>query len=270
MEKDHFSRNENTKNLYGDKLLDVDSKKHDNMYHNMNQEIYCNMYNNVLNTDKSKIKVMNKIDSQPKTNEMIKVFIEIHHHILEDEYPSNYLNDLSQRKIMQKTPFSMLLKLKETAQSPIHHPEGDVWNHTMLVVDEAAKRRKYSKNPKVFMWAALLHDIGKAETTKVRKNKITAYNHDRIGAVLGKEFLEYFTEDVKFIESVENLIKYHMHILYILKDLPFGKIKDLKKEVDINEIALIGLCDRLGRLNMDTKKEEENIRLFLDKVKRHN
>lgn len=37
--------------------------------------------------------------------------------------------------------------MKTTAQSPVHHPEGNVWNHTMLVVDEAAKRRAESKDP---------------------------------------------------------------------------------------------------------------------------
>lgn len=32
----------------------------------------------------------------------------------------------------------MLYNLKETEQSKVHHPEGNVWNHVLLVVDEAA------------------------------------------------------------------------------------------------------------------------------------
>ncbi len=40
------------------------------------------------------------------------------------------------------------------------------------------------------MWAALLHDIGKAETTKNENGKITAYNHDKTGALQAEDFLK--------------------------------------------------------------------------------
>lgn len=206
---------------------------------------------------------MEKVISEEKE----KVFHEIQHHLLEDECPSNYLNDISQEKIFQQIPFSMLLKLKETMQSPIHHPEGNAWNHTMLVVNEAAMIRDKSKNGVAFMWAALLHDLGKPDTTRYRKGKITSYDHDVVGAKLSKEFLEYFSCSEELIETVVNLVRFHMHILYVLKDLPFGKIGEMKEQVDIHELAMLGLCDKMGRLNMDRKKEEENIRLFLAKCK---
>ena len=94
----------------------------------------------------------------------------------------------------------MLYQLKRTDQSPLHHPEGNVWNHTLLVLDEAAKVRRISRDPKVFMWAALLHDIGKPETTRIRKGKITAYDHDKAGAELSKEFLRQFSDDAEFYQ----------------------------------------------------------------------
>lgn len=200
------------------------------------------------------------------TNKLDKTFSDIQHHLLEDESPSNYLNDLSQKSIFKNSPFSMLKKLKETMQSPIHHPEGNAWNHTMLVVDEAAKVRDKSKNKVIFMWAALLHDIGKPNTTRHRKGKITAYDHDRVGAELAKDFLGYFSCDKKFVAEVVYLIRWHMHILYVTKDLPFAQIGEMKKQVDINELALLGFCDRMGRYNVDKEKEEENIRLFLEKL----
>jgi len=208
----------------------------------------------------------NSINMQ-KFDEKENVFKEIQHHLLEDECPSNYLNDISKKRIFQQTPFTMLNKLKDTMQSPIHHPEGNAWNHTMLVVDEAAKIKDKSKNVEAFMWAALLHDIGKPETTRFRKGKITSYDHDSVGAELTRKFLECFECKDDLIESIINLVKYHMHILYVLKDLPFANIEMMKKQVDIHELAMLGLCDRLGRHNMDRKKEEENISLFLSKCK---
>ncbi len=38
------------------------------------------------------------------------------------------------------------------------------------------------------MWGALLHDLGKAPTTKIRKGKITSYDHDKVGAELVRNF----------------------------------------------------------------------------------
>jgi len=111
-----------------------------------------------------------------------EVFKDIEKHLLYDEKPSLYLNRISETEIFKEYPFKWLNDLKNTMQSPKHHPEGSAWNHTMLVVDEAARERHKSKNVRVFMWAALLHDIGKPGTTKVRNGRITSYDHDKLGA----------------------------------------------------------------------------------------
>ncbi len=160
----------------------------------------------------------------------------------------------------------MINRLKETEQSKVHHKEGNVFNHTMLVVDEAAKVKEKAKDKSAFMWAALLHDIGKPDTTRVRKGKITSYEHDKVGAKLTRDFLVYFECEESFVSHVQNLVLYHMHILYVLKDLPFSDIKNMMKDVDINELALLGLCDRVGRFGGDRKAEEENIQIFLNKL----
>jgi len=136
------------------------------------------------------------------------------------------------------------------------------------VTNEASKVKDKSKDPKVFMWAALLHDIGKPLTTRTRKGKITSYDHDKVVAELANEFLSEFTDDKDFIEKVSALIRYHMHILYVHKDLPFADIKGMREQTDIDEVALLGLCDRLGRQGSDRLSEEENIRQFIHKVKR--
>jgi putative nucleotidyltransferase with HDIG domain len=199
--------------------------------------------------------------------EKVNLFNEIHQHLMEDKKPSDFLNSLSNNHIFQDVPFSMLLRLKKTEQSTVHHPEGNVWNHTMLVVEEAAKVKEDSRNPEAFMWSALLHDLGKPDTTRKRKGKITAYDHDKVGAELTKRFLAYFPCEEEFVNHVVSLVRYHMHILYVTKDLPFAKAKEMMNHIDVNEIALFVLCDRLGRKNADKNKEEETIQLFLTKLK---
>jgi putative nucleotidyltransferase with HDIG domain len=194
------------------------------------------------------------------------LLVEIDKHLLEDEQPSHYFNKISETAIFSQFPLDMLKRLKETEQSPKHHPEGNVWNHTMLVLDEAAQVKGRSRDKRVFMWAALLHDIGKPDTTKIRKGRITSYDHDKAGAVLSGKFLMQLTDDKSFIDKVSKLIRWHMQILFVVNHLPFADVETMKKETDLNEVALLGLCDRLGRLNVDRKEEENYIKEFLQKV----
>jgi len=196
---------------------------------------------------------------------MENLFLEISGHLLKDDTPSQYFKDICSEPRFSKYPLNMLCELKKTEQSPKYHPEGSVWNHTMLVLDEAAKVRNKSKAPLVFMWAALLHDIGKPDTTRKRKGKITAYDHDKIGAGLARKFLEEFTRDEEFIKKVTALIRWHMQILYVVKDLPFSDVKTMKEESDLEEVALLSWCDRMGRTGAQTKEEEKSIQLFLQK-----
>jgi uncharacterized domain HDIG len=190
---------------------------------------------------------------------------EMNLHLLEDEQPSLYLNEISRTQIFDQYPFRLLNELKKTEQSPKHHPEGNVWNHTMLVVDEAARVKNESNDKKAFMWAALLHDIGKPDTTKKHKGKITSYDHDKIGAGLARKFLMEITDEKLFIEKVVELTRWHMQILYVVNNLPFADVKSMKKKIDIKEVALLGLCDRLGRLKANRSEEEVAVKTFLQK-----
>lgn len=196
---------------------------------------------------------------------LTELYSSIDRHLQQDSRPSGYLNSVYSDPLFQQPPFHMLYRLKQTEQSPLHHPEGNVWNHTLLVVDEAATVKEKSENPRVFLWAALLHDIGKPDTTRHRKGKITAYDHDKVGAVLAKQFLQEFTTDEPFIEVVSQLIRYHMQILFVVKGLPFADIEGMVRSTKLQEVALLGLCDRLGRGHPDRVKEEETIRIFLQK-----
>jgi tRNA nucleotidyltransferase (CCA-adding enzyme) len=197
-------------------------------------------------------------------NQKLELFFEIEKHLLEDEKPSIFFNELIHFDLFKNGfPFIMLSKLTEIEQSPIHHPEGNVWNHTLLVVDQAALRREQSQDTHIFMWSALLHDIGKATTTKIKKGKITSYDHDKAGENLASNFLNVFSKDELFIDKVCQMVRWHMQILYIVNNLPFAEIKKMKDQVSIDELALLILCDRLGRGGeIDIRKEEEEIKNF--------
>lgn len=196
-----------------------------------------------------------------------KLFEEIQAHLLKDDAPSDYISRISETDIFDEYPFSMLNRLKEIPQSPKHHPEGNVWNHTMLVVDMAAREKNRSNDPAAFMWAALLHDVGKADTTNNDKGRITAYNHEKVGARQAEDFLEGFLEDYEKIRRIVSLIRWHMQILFVVKSMQFADIGNMIKETDPEEVALLGYCDRMGRLGADEQTEKENLRVFMAKCR---
>lgn|SRR3712207_62137 len=200
-----------------------------------------------------------------------KFFKEFDYHLLNDEKPSMYFNDIKKDEELKKCyPFSFIFDLINVDQNPKYHPEGTVWNHTMMVIDEAAQNKHLSKDKKIFMWASLLHDIGKTPTTKIRKGKITSYNHDKVGKGMSIKFLEEFNCSEDFIKEVSALVRWHMQPLFVVKDTRFAQIEDMLRDCSLKEIALLSKCDRLGRGNLNkARKEEEidSIKLFIEKVK---
>lgn len=115
------------------------------------------------------------------------------------------------------------------------------------------------------MWAALLHDIGKPDTTKKRRGRITAYDHDRVGGDLARALLQLVTEDTVFLETVVGLVRYHMQPLYVVKELPFQDIAGMRAQTNITEVALLSYCDRLGRGSVDRRAEAQAVITFLKK-----
>lgn len=188
---------------------------------------------------------------------MEELFKEIEMHLLQDEKPSIYLNKILNEGKLDEYPLNFIKGLKDIEQNLKHHPEGHVWNHLMLVIDEGANNRDKSGDKRVFMWGLLLHDIGKLKTTKLRKGRWTSYDHDKVGADMAREFLEFFNQDYEFIDKVSSVVRWHMQSLFVNNKLPFGDIKSMLKEIDVEEIALISLSDRMGRGEMDQLKRGE-------------
>lgn len=193
-----------------------------------------------------------------------ELFIKINEILLQNLKPSEELKRLIIEGYLDKEPFNKIKNLNNIEQNPKYHPEGSVLKHVFLVVDLASKYKKYSNDEKVFMWAALLHDIGKLTTTRVRKNRITSYNHDIEGEEIAMDILNELTDD-DFKQKVSKLVRWHMQPLFYDKNLPFFQPQDMINDVEYKEVALLSLCDRLGRGNLDEdriKDEKERIENF--------
>jgi len=106
--------------------------------------------------------------------------------------------------------FSELKQTIGLEQDPIFHPEGDVWTHTMEVIDRAAAFRDRVSGPYRFMLLALTHDLGKIVTTEVVKGRIHAYEHETKGMPLVEAFMERLTGEKDVKNYVYNMVPLHM------------------------------------------------------------
>ncbi|MBQ3371480.1 MAG: CCA tRNA nucleotidyltransferase [Mogibacterium sp.] len=104
-------------------------------------------------------------------------------------------------------------ELKQTIdleQDPVFHPEGDVWTHTMEVIDRAAAFRDRVSDPYSFMLLALTHDLGKIVTTEEKKGRIHAYEHEVKGMPLVEAFVGRLTSEKSVKDYVFNMVPLHM------------------------------------------------------------
>jgi tRNA nucleotidyltransferase (CCA-adding enzyme) len=80
-----------------------------------------------------------------------------------------------------------LLPLERTPQDPAWHPEGDVWAHTLQVVDEARALLDDLADDRprrlAVMLGALCHDLGKPPTTRFEDGRIRSRGHEEAGLV---------------------------------------------------------------------------------------
>lgn len=95
-------------------------------------------------------------------------------------------------------------------QDPEWHPEGDVWTHTCMVVEQAAKIRHEVDDPETLMFSALLHDVGKPPTTEFLDGHIRSHGHDSAGVPLAQAFLNRMRAPKALVDKVSFMVNNHL------------------------------------------------------------
>lgn len=169
--------------------------------------------------------------------------------------------------------FKELEALINCEQESEYHPEGDVWIHTLMCLDELAKILEKEKiedeYKKLYLfYAVLCHDFGKPFCTKEINGKITSYKHESLGIEPTISFLEKLTNEKKFIEIVCSLVKNHLipFQLYLLHSSEKA-VKRLSLKVNIEDLCLVCLADCLGRDIEDKCKCYDAINWLNEKAK---
>jgi tRNA nucleotidyltransferase (CCA-adding enzyme) len=138
-----------------------------------------------------------------------RVMGELEKALCKAEKPSIFFREL-RRMDQLGSWFEEAAALIGVPQPAKYHPEGDVWTHTLQVLDEAAALRGEARQPLWFMLAALCHDLGKPVSTELIDGEYHAYRHEIAGLRIVRELLERLTGEVRLKEYVLNMVELHM------------------------------------------------------------
>lgn len=145
--------------------------------------------------------------------------------------------------------FPELKALKGCLQNPEWHPEGDVWVHTLMVVNEAAKLRTGDENHDLrLMFGALCHDLGKPATTIWKDEKWRSPGHEEEGEAPTRSFLKRLTDNSDLTEDVVALVRDHLKpTIFHYENAGMSAIRRLATRVDIPMLVKVSQADQMGR-----------------------
>ena len=108
--------------------------------------------------------------------------------------------------------------MKGVAQPPEFHPEGDVWVHTLMMLE-----RLPPGSPATLAWAVLLHDVGKPPTFKSAEetgDRIRFDGHAEIGARMAVAVCRRLRFSLSDIEQIEALVANHLRFKDVFQMRP--------------------------------------------------
>lgn len=111
-------------------------------------------------------------------------------------------------------------RMKGVAQPPQFHPEGDVWVHTLLLLEQLEPGAACT-----LAWGALLHDVGKPPTFREAPDRIRFDGHVEVGMAIGAEICRRFRFSNDDTRQILALIEHHMRFA----DTPRMKESTLKR-----------------------------------------
>ena len=164
--------------------------------------------------------------------------------------------------------FPELQALIGCPQEPEWHPEGDVWIHTLMVVDEAARVCREdavddSERLRVVL-GALCHDLGKPATTEVIDGRTRSRDHEAQGEAPTRSFLARIGAAHDLVDDVVALVRDHLKPFQLFRDKASdGAIRRLARRVPIPRLVRVSHADHLGRTTADALAREDDAGAWL-------
>lgn len=164
----------------------------------------------------------------------------------------------------QLSTLAPIAALQGVPQDSEWHPEGDVFVHTGMVVNCAAKRAVGlpAEEAASLLWAALCHDFGKATTTfREEDGRIRSPSHDVEGARVAAVWLSELRVGAKLCDRVAALVRHHLApALFVAQKTKPKGYRRLARKLDqvgvtATELERVARADHLGRTTKEAREE---------------
>jgi tRNA nucleotidyltransferase (CCA-adding enzyme) len=152
--------------------------------------------------------------------------------------------------------FPELHALVGCQQEPEWHPEGDVWVHTLQVIDQARLRIDDLPHPQqvAVMLGAVCHDLGKPATTAFIDGRIRSMDHEEQGVApatllldrLRIQSIDGYDVRTQVLGMVAQHLKPGMWFK-VREEVGDGAFRRLAQKVDLELLARLAKADCLGR-----------------------
>ncbi len=166
--------------------------------------------------------------------------------------------DLLDASGLMKAVLPELEAMKGVQQPPQFHPEGDVFQHTRLMLSLLPEAVSV---PLVF--SVLLHDVAKPLTSTVDETgRIRFSGHDKLGADLSVQIMERLRFSRAEIDATAEMVRQHM----VFKDVPNMRVAKLKRfmarptfhdELELHRVDCAGSHQMLDNYEFLLRKQEE-------------
>ncbi len=139
-------------------------------------------------------------------------------------------------------------RMKGVAQPPQFHPEGDVWIHTLMLLEQLEPGCALT-----LAWGALLHDVGKPATFREAPDRIRFDGHVEVGVAIGAEMCRRFRFSNDETQQILALIENHMRFA----DAPRMKASTLKRFFRLDDFP-----EHLALHRMDCLAAHRNLEIW--------
>ena len=139
-----------------------------------------------------------------------------------------------------------IARMKGVEQPPGFHPEGDVWVHTLMLLDQL----EAGCSP-TLAWGALLHDVGKPATFHRATDRIRFDGHVEVGAAIAADICRRFRFSNEETERVLALVEQHMRFMDAQR-MKTSTLKKFLRQENFDEHLALNRMDCMGALgNLD-------------------
>ncbi|HEY0786256.1 MAG TPA: CCA tRNA nucleotidyltransferase [Acidobacteriaceae bacterium] len=139
-------------------------------------------------------------------------------------------------------------RMRGVEQPPEYHPEGDVWVHTLLLLEKLE-----AGAPATLAWATLLHDVGKPATFERGPDRIRFHGHAEIGTRIAEAICRRLRFSNEETEQILLLVANHMR---------FGDVEKMKESTLKRFFRLPRFEEHLELHRLDCLSSHGSLRLY--------